>query len=334
MGRNGIVPSVPRRVTQSFWEEHELMPIVAKRIITPEQVRNFGRFGDAVEVPPLTDVQTRSYERFLQLDVPPEKRAATGLEGVLQEIFPIESYDKTLSLQYLKYELGKPRYGPDECRQLRLTYGRPFRVWLRLNKEQPVEEEVYLGDMPIMIGGGEFIINGAERVVVSQLHRSPGVDFVVETETGERRLHSCRVIPERGSWIEINVTKKDTLGVRIDQSGKFSSMTLLRAMDPVYSTDKMIIKAFSETKDFKVTPAHREQLEGAVAVGDVIDPETGEVYLESGEVITKEIVDKLSTTGVKEATFLSAVKDPLIMNALKEDTTSTHEEALLKIYQR
>src|SRR5207237_460392 len=94
-----------------------------------------------------------------------------------------------------------------------------------------------LGDMPIMIGGGEFIINGAERVVVSQLHRSPGVDYVVETEASERKLHSCRIIPERGSWIEINVTKKETLGVRIDQSGKFSAMTLLRAMDPSYSTD-------------------------------------------------------------------------------------------------
>src|SRR5256714_9236439 len=247
------------------------MPISANRILNPEQVRNFGRFGDAVEVPNLTDVQTRSYDRFLQLDVPPDQRTASGLEGVLKEIFPIESYDKTLSLQYLKYELGKPRYGPDECRQLRLTYGRPFRVWLRLNKEQPVEEEVYLGDMPIMIGGGEFIINGAERVVVSQLHRSPGVDFVEEIE-GDRRFHSCRIIPERGSWIEVNVTKKDTLGVRIDQSGKFSSMTLLRAMDPMYSTDADIIKAFYSTEEVKVNPANRAQLEGASAVGDVIDP--------------------------------------------------------------
>ena len=136
------------------------MPVLATRTITPAAMRNFGRFGDTVEVPPLTDIQTRSYERFLQLDTPPEQRTPTGLEGVLREIFPIESYDKTLALKYLKYELGKPRYGPDECRQLRLTYGRPFRVWLRLNKEQPVEEEVYLGDMPIMIGGGEFIING------------------------------------------------------------------------------------------------------------------------------------------------------------------------------
>ncbi len=129
-----------------------------------------------------------------------------------------------------------------------LTYGRPFRVWLRLNKDQPIEEEVYLGDLPIMLGGGEFIINGAERVVVSQLHRSPGVDFVMEQDgTSDRKLPSCRIIPERGSWIEINVTKKEMLSVRIDQSGKFSAMTLLRAMSPDYSTDSEIIRAFYET---------------------------------------------------------------------------------------
>src|SRR6185295_15377332 len=203
--------------------------------------------GEAFEVPSLTEVQTRSYDRFLQLAEPPEKRTPTGLEGVLREIFPIESYDKTLKLEFVKYELGKPRYDPDECRQLRLTYGRPFRVWLRLAKDQPVEEEVYLGDMPIMIGGGEFIINGAERVVVSQLHRSPGVDFVSEVEAGDRRLHSCRVIPERGSWIELNTSKKDTLSVRIDQSGKFSAMTLLRAMDPKYSLNAELIRVFYET---------------------------------------------------------------------------------------
>ena len=184
-------------------------------------------------IPDLTEIQTRSYEAFLQYETPWPKRKDQGIEGVLREIFPVESYDKTLRLEYIRYELGKPRYEPDECRQLRLTYGRPFKVWLRLTKEQPIEEEVYLGDIPIMLGGGEFIINGAERVVVSQLHRSPGVDFVSEMEgTGERRLQSCRIIPERGSWIELNVNRKESLSVRIDQSGKFSIMTLLRAMDP------------------------------------------------------------------------------------------------------
>ena len=323
------------------------MPIPAQRIITPEQVRNFGRFGDAVEVPSLTDVQTRSYDRFLQLDVAPEKRQPFGLEGVLREIFPIESYDKTLSLDFIKYELGKPRYGPDECRQLRLTYGRPFRVWLRLKKDQPVEEEVYLGDMPIMIGGGEFIINGAERVVVSQLHRSPGVDYVVETEASERKLHSCRIIPERGSWIEINVTKKETLGVRIDQSGKFSAMTLLRAMDPIYSNNGDILRVFYDCKDVAVTPANRDAMEGAIAVDDIIDPETGEVYLDSCEPLTKEVVDKIYASSLKSITLLPLKSDQgkaldmLIVSSLKEDQTAkkdeevpTHEKALLKIYQR
>ena len=164
------------------------MPVPAVRTITPENVRNFGRFGDTVEVPPLTDIQTKSYDRFLQLDKAPDQRTPSGLEGVLRKIFPIESYDKTLSLQYMRYELGKPRYGPDECRQLRLTYGRPFRVWLRLVKDQPVDEEVYLGDMPIMIGGGEFIINGAERVVVSHCTARPAS---ISSSTPPKRIANC-----------------------------------------------------------------------------------------------------------------------------------------------
>ena len=209
------------------------MATSAQRRLQPKEIRRFGSLRPPYLIPDLTEIQTRSYEAFLQYDVPGPKRKDQGMEGVLREIFPIESYDKTLRLEYIRYELGKPRYEPDECRQLRLTYGRPFKVWLRLTKEQPIEEEVYLGDIPIMLGGGEFIINGAERVVVSQLHRSPGVDFVSEMEgTGERRLQSCRIIPERGSWIELNINRKESLSVRIDQSGKFSIMTLLAGDGP------------------------------------------------------------------------------------------------------
>src|SRR5690348_2123489 len=220
------------------------MATSAERRLRPKEVRRFGSLRAPHAIPDLTDIQTRSYEAFLQYDVPPNKRADQGIEGVLREIFPIESYDKTLRLEYIRYELGKPRYEPHECRQLRLTYGRPFRIWLRLVKEQPIEGEVYLGDMPIMLGGGEFIINGAERVVVSQLHRSPGVDFMLSMEQGDKKTYSCRVIPERGSWIELAISKKDALGVRIDQSGKFSAMTLLRAMEPSYSTDNALLKLF------------------------------------------------------------------------------------------
>ena len=150
---------------------------------------------------------------------------------VLREIFPIESYDKSISLDYVRYELGKPRYEPDECRQLRLTYGRPFRVWLRLTKEQPIEEEVYLGDMPIMLGGGEFIINGAERVVVSQLVRSPGAYFTTDTDpnTG-RQLCSAKLIPYRGAWVELETSNRDLLSVKVDRKRKAPISTLLRAL--------------------------------------------------------------------------------------------------------
>ena len=146
------------------------MAVTAQRRLVTKETRTFGSVRKAFDIPDLTKIQTESYARFLQYDGSPDtQRKLEGLEGVLQEIFPIESYDKTIRLEYLRYDLGKPRYEPDECRQLRLTYGRPFRIWLRLVKDQPVEEEVYLGDLPIMMGGGEFIINGAERVVVSQL---------------------------------------------------------------------------------------------------------------------------------------------------------------------
>ena len=218
----------------------------AVRRLQPSQIRRYGSSRASHAIPDLTEIQTRFYDRFLQYDTPSSKRKDEGIEGVLREIFPIESYDRTVKLEYVRYELGKPRYDPDECRQLRLTYGRPLRVWLRLTRDQPVEEEVYLGDMPIMLGGGEFIINGAERVVVSQLHRSPGIDFVADTESADRKTHNCRIIPERGSWIELNVSKKDTLQVRIDQSGKFSALTLLRAMDEKYTHDAEILKLFYE----------------------------------------------------------------------------------------
>jgi len=306
----------------------------------PHGQRHFGSLRELYPTPDLTEIQTKSYDRFLQLDVPPEKRRKDqGLEGLLEEIFPIESYDKTLRLEYIRYELGKPRYEPDECRQLRLTYGRPFRVWLRLTKEEPIEEEVYLGDIPIMLGGGEFIINGAERVVVSQLHRSPGVDFVVETEGGERRVHSCRIIPERGSWIEMTVTRKESLAVRIDQSGKFSAMTLLRAMDPKYSEDADILRAFYDTTVEKIVDGRSAvKLEGKIAVQDVVYPaeseRAGVVIVEAGHRISKNAAEQICTSGLKSVEVAPPSRNPLLLNALAEDPTGSHEEALLRIYQR
>jgi DNA-directed RNA polymerase subunit beta len=316
------------------------MATSAQRRLNPRESRRFGTGREHHPTPDLTEIQTRSYEAFLQADVPAEKRKDQGLQGVLREIFPIESYDKSINLAFVKYELGKPRFTADECRQLRLTYGQPFKVWLRLNKEQPIEEEVYLGDIPIMLGGGEFIINGAERVVVSQLHRSPGVDFVMDEDgSTDRKLPSCRIIPERGSWIELNVTKKDALSVRIDQSGKFSALTLLRAMSPKYSQDADLIRAFYEGTVEKIVDGRSAaKIEGKVAVDDIVYPigsgKAGEIIVEAGHRISKAAAETICTAGVTKVEVVSYPKAPLIFNSLGDDATSSHEEALLRIYQR
>jgi len=315
------------------------MATPAQRRLQPTEIRRFGSDRTNFDLPDLTALQTASYDAFLQSGVAISKRKNAGIESVLQEIFPIESYDKTLRLEYLHYELGKPRYEPDECRQLRLTYGRPFRIWLRLTKEEPIEEEVYLGDMPIMLGGGEFIINGAERVVVSQLHRSPGVDFVKEAEGSDRDAHSCRIIPERGSWIEINTTKKDVLAVRIDQSGKFSAITLLRAMDAKYSYDADILRAFYDTSKEKIVDGRSvSKIEGKVAVEEIVYPaksdRAGEILCDAGQKISKNMAELICTSGVTSVEVMDPPATPLILNSLRDDNTSSHEEALLRIYQR
>ena len=320
----------------------------AVRRLQPTEIRHFGSRRVSHAIPDLTEIQTRFYDAFLQYDVPSNKRKDHGIEGVLREIFPIESYDKTVKIEYLRYELGKPRYDPDECRQLRLTYGRPLRVSLRLTREQPIEEEVYLGDIPIMLGGGEFIINGAERVVVSQLHRSPGIDFVADTESSDRKTYNCRIIPERGSWIELNVSKKDTLQVRIDQSGKFSALTLLRAMDPKFSHDSEILKLFYKTTVEKVAGGRSvPKLEGRIAVDDIVYPKgserAGEIIVDAGVKITHDMAELICTSDLKAVEVMQEQKVPLLMHSLKEDSDESkkrtgvapsHEDALVRIYQR
>src|ERR1051325_10901436 len=219
------------------------------------EVRDFSKRGDALLIPNLIRVQTDAYMRFLQKDVDPAKRKNEGLENLLREVFPIESYDGNLRLEYISYDLSEARYTTDECRALRLTYGMPFRIRVRLvrkDKDEIKEDDIYLGEIPMMIGGGEFIINGAERVIVNQLHRSAGVDFLAEVQERDPPLHGCRVIPERGSWIECSVTKKDALAVRLDQASKIRATTFLRALDRKYSSTESIIKEFYTIETIKV----------------------------------------------------------------------------------
>ena len=322
-----------------------------RQIIAGQEARNFGKVHEAVDIPDLVAIQRNSYDRFLQKDLAPTKRKGNGLEALFQETFPIESYDKKMLLEYLYYELERPHYTPTQCRQLRLTYGYPLKIWCRLRSkegEDLAEQAMYLGEIPIMIGGGEFIINGAVRVIVSQLHRSPGVDFLIESKEGDRVLHGGRVIPERGSWIEIGVSNKDTLVVRIDQSSKIPATIFLRAMDPDYGTTDQILRLFYPTKMVPVD----ELMPTMWVVEPIVDKESGEIIVKAGAQIsdkisviqaafadpeTKSTKKQTKTKKSKSAVSIEVIENPrdaLILNTLAEDDCQSHEQALLKFYMR
>jgi DNA-directed RNA polymerase subunit beta len=307
-------------------------------------VRNFAKRGDAVEVGDLTLVQQKAYDRFLQIGLTSEQRNAEhGLEALLREVFPIESYDETMFLEYVKYELEAPRYTPDECRELRLTYGLPFKVTLRLKRQTHgdlPEEDIYLGEFPIMMGGGEFIVNGAERVIVSQLHRSPGVDFSIVSSEADRPLHSSRIIPERGSWIELEVTKKDVLAMRIDQSTKIAATTFLRCLDETVAATDSIISLFYEVSDVKAADVRAEDY----AAASIVDTDTGEELVHVGRMIGEENAEKIRASSLKTVRVVQNPSDTLILNTIAEEkleqfdevphVESDHDRAMLKIYTR
>ncbi len=299
--------------------------------------RIFGPAHSKFLLPNLTSLQTESYDRFLQKEISQSRREDIGLNALFNEIFPIFSYDQTQSLEFLGYEFSVPRYSPDECKALKLTYGSPLKVTMRLHtgEGEPITEDVYLGEIPLMLGGGEFIINGAERVVVSQLHRSPGIDFGHEMGPNNKTLHMAWIVPERGSWIEISATKKDTLQIRIDQSGKFSAMTIFRAMSPNTSTNEDIVRLFYPCEKVKLSSAAKaEKIKNKFTVSDVIVDETGEILLEAGSLISSDMADQMIQSGIKEVDIIQEVSDSIILNSLAEDPTRNQQEALENIYKR
>jgi DNA-directed RNA polymerase subunit beta len=276
---------------------------------------------------------------FIQKDVPQSQIKHIGLEAVLREVFPIESYDGRCSLEYVSYSLSGPKMTEMEAIREGITYSISLHVKLRLREEGDSikDEEIYMGEMPMITERGSFIINGAERVVVSQLHRSPGIAFETTPHTSGKTLHSFRIIPDRGTWLETQFDQNDLLYVYLDRRRrrrKFLITTLLRAMG--YGSDFEILNFFYQIEDLPVQKAlSYESVSRLVLVEDLVDAEKGAVLARSFEPLTKTIVRSIEAAGIDTVRVIdTTVDDGAIIRCLKKDPTRNEEEALKDIYKR
>ena len=303
----------------------------------------FSHIEELLEVPDLLAIQTRAYQQFLQEFEAPEARGDFGLEGVLNNVFPIEDNHKNYILEFNSYYLGQPKYTADECIDRGVTFSSPLRVKLSLhitdenNKSeyaQSIEQDVYFGNIPYMTEKGTFIINGAERVIVSQLQRSPGVFFDESTHPNGTKLFQARIIPARGSWVDFTTDINDCLFVIIDRRRKFPVTMLLRALG--YSTNSDICKAFGNLLTLDVKDKNILKYIGATLTEDVIDTKTGEIFYEGGIELTNEIIESLQENNVREINIIDGNKDfssMLILNTIGKDPTRDTEKALKVVYQ-
>ncbi|MDP2911215.1 MAG: DNA-directed RNA polymerase subunit beta, partial [Candidatus Omnitrophota bacterium] len=295
--------------------------------------KNFARLKEIVDIPYLLELQTESYKQFIQMDAPKTKRKTEGLQAVFEEVFPVESNDGSYKLEFVSYSLGKPKYDKLECQKRAVSYAVPLKIKIRLkSKRDTKEQEVYLGDLPLMTDTGTFIINGDERVVVSQLHRSPGVSFEETMHPTGKRIYSGRIIPSRGSWLEFEFDANDVLYVYIDRRKKVLATIFLRALG--YETNEEMMKLFTGVE--RVRPLRKTSLlkyAGRIVVRDIKHPETGEVLLAGNGKLEEQIIEKLWDSGVR---YLEVFRDTVqeITNTLERDHTKTREEALLDIYKR
>jgi DNA-directed RNA polymerase subunit beta len=280
--------------------------------------RSFGRIKKIIDLPYLIEIQKNSYDVFLQKDVPSDQRQNSGLQGVFKSVFPIKDFNETASLEYVSYTLGEPKYDVDECHQRGMTFAAPLKVTVQLvlwdvdqqsgsrSIKNVKEQEVYFGEMPLMTKNGTFMVNGTERVIVSQLHRSPGVFFEHDkgkTHASGKLLYSARVIPYRGSWLDFEFDPRDILYVRIDRRRKFHATVLLRALGMTtedllnyyYTTDKI---AFEGRKAFLVF--RPEHLIGVKAGGDVRDPKSNDIIVREGRKLTRMLIRQMEQARIKQ----------------------------------
>ena len=304
---------------------------------------SFSHIDEMLAVPDLLAIQTIAYQQFLQEFMAPEAREDSGLQGVLNSVFPLEDSHRNYVLQYNSYYLGQPKYTPDECIDRGVTFSAPLRVKLALhitdenNKNeyaQSIEQDVYFGNIPYMTEKGTFIINGAERVIVSQLQRSPGVFFDESTHPNGTKLFTARIIPARGSWVDFTTDINDCLFVIIDRRRKFPVTMLLRALG--YSTNSDICKAFGSLVNINVNDENILKFIGATLTEDVIDTNTGEIFYEGGTELTNEIIEILQENNIGEINIVDGNKDfssMLILNTIGKDPTRDTESALGIVYQ-
>ncbi len=320
---------------------------------------NFASIKNPLPFPDFLEVQLKSFRDFLQLDTPPEERKNQGLYKVFAENFPIADTRNNFVLEFLDYYIDPPRYSIDECLERGLTYSVPLKAKLKLYCTDPDHEDfetiiqdVYLGPIPYMTDQGTFIINGAERVVVSQLHRSPGVFFGNSVHANGTKLYSARIIPFRGSWIEFATDINNVMYAYIDRKKKLPVTTLLRAIG--FESDKDIIQIFDLAEEIKVNKTNLEKVKGRKLAGrvmetsveDFVDPDTGEVttvernevIVERGEEITDQNIDAILESGVSsillEKENVSAVDYSIIFNTLQKDPSNSEQEAVTYIYRQ
>lgn len=303
----------------------------------------FSSITSALKVPDLLNIQLESFEDFIQLKVQPSERENKGLQGVFNQNFPILDNKEFYRLDFIEYYIEKPRFSIAECEERGLTYSAPLKAKLRLSTKDDetgeyvntVEQEVYLGNLPFMTVRGTFIINGAERVIVSQLHRSPGVAFAQTLHPNGTPIYSARIIPFRGSWVEFATDINNVLYVYIDRRKKFPSTTLLRALG--YENDEQILSLFDLIEEVTSKQLNVDKHNGRIVANDVIDHQTGEIYASKDTELNEEIILSIKGSSVQKIQLLSSettLEQDLIINTLKKDSSKTKEEALYAIYRQ
>ncbi|MDE1170597.1 MAG: DNA-directed RNA polymerase subunit beta [Verrucomicrobium sp.] len=299
---------------------------------------NFGKIDETIDIPNLIEHQLKSYADFLQTEVAPNKRRSEGLQAVFAEVFPIESYDGKIKLEFASYEIGEPKMPALECIRESQTFAAPLYITFRLREESSAKEErVYMGELPMMTTQGNFIINGAERVIVSQLHRSPGICFESSVHTNGKLLYSYRIIPDRGTWMEVTFDTTDLLYVHLDRRKrrrKFLITTLLRALG--YNTDEEIISLFYPIEDLKLTADIDDSRIGTkVLIAEIRDSANqDQVVARAFEPLTKGVVRQILELGTKTVRAVDIKDDDTIIKCLKKDTARDTDEALKEIYRR